>query len=156
MSETTGPRNQSLEFKSNPALERLGVLVGEWQMESPQYPEASGRAMFEWLEGGAFLVMRDHGKNEPFPSAIMVIGPDEVLETYSVVYYDSRGVSRVYQMSLANSAWKMWREAPGFWQRFTGTISADGQTIQSAWEKSTDGAHWEHDFDLIYTKPDHE
>ena len=27
-------------------------------------------------------------------------------------YYDSRGVARVYQMSLEGGIWKLWREAP--------------------------------------------
>ena len=67
-------------------------------------------------------------------------------------YYDSRGVSRVYHMTFAGRVWRMWREAPGFWQRFTGTLADDGATITAAWEKSPDGVAWEHDFDMIYTR----
>ncbi len=37
-----------------------------------------------------------------------------------------------------------------FGQRFTGTFSADGNTITGAWEKRFDGGEWEHDFALIY------
>ena len=69
-----------------------------------------------------------------------------------MLYFDSRGVSRVYQMSLSDGVWKMWREAPGFSQRFMGTWSSDGRTIRGRWEESGDGSHWEHDFDLTYTK----
>jgi hypothetical protein len=65
---------------------------------------------------------------------------------------DSRQISRIYQMSLSDGVWKLWREAPGFSQRFTGTFSGDGRTISGRWEKSTDGSQWEHDFDLTYTK----
>jgi hypothetical protein len=82
----------------------------------------------------------------------MVIGGDESTETYCALYFDSRGVSRIYQMSLNDGVWKMWREAPGFRQRFTGTFSDDGGTIRGYWERSADGSHWEHDFDLTYTK----
>src|SRR5438046_3135594 len=32
-------------------------------------------------------------------------------------------------MSVAGGIWKMWRDAPGLKQRYTGTISADGKTI---------------------------
>jgi hypothetical protein len=39
-----------------------------------------------------------------------------------------------------------------FVQRFSGTFSADGNTITFRLEKSSDGVHWEHDFDLTYTK----
>jgi hypothetical protein len=48
--------------------------------------------------------------------------------------------------------WKMWREAPGFWQRYEGRVSQDGKTITARWEKSSDGSAWEHDFDVTYTK----
>ena len=69
-----------------------------------------------------------------------------------MLYTDARGVYRVYPMSLGDGVWKMWREAPGFFQRFTGTVSRDGNTITSCWEKSRDGSRWEHDFDVTYTK----
>ena len=39
-----------------------------------------------------------------------------------------------------------------FSQRFTGTLSEDGNTIAGAWEICHDGKTWEHDFDLTYTK----
>src|SRR5947209_7682696 len=45
----------------NPVLQGLDVFVGEWKTEisSPAYPSATvhGHASFEWLEGGAFLLM---------------------------------------------------------------------------------------------------
>jgi hypothetical protein len=81
--------------------------------------------------------------------AIIGVGEDRSLAQH---YFDSRGVHRVYQMSLDSGTWKLWRESPGFWQRYTGTISADGKTISGAWEKSPEGTVWEHDFDLTYTK----
>ena len=28
----------------------------------------------------------------------------------------------------------------------------DGNTIKAQWEKSSDDSHWEHDFDLTYTR----
>ena len=46
----------------------------------------------------------------------------------------------------------MWREAPGFFQRFTGTFSDDNNTITGRWEGSRDGSNWEPDFDMTYTK----
>jgi hypothetical protein len=58
----------------------------------------------------------------------------------------------VYEMSLRDGVWKLWRDSPGFSQRFTGTFGDDGNTITGFWEKSGDGEAWEHDFDLAYTK----
>jgi hypothetical protein len=121
-------------------------------MESPLGPGVRGRATFEWLEGGAFLVQHSEADHAGVPIATMIIGRDDSAETYCVLYFDSRGVSRVYQMSLVSGVWKMWREAPGFWQRFTGRFSDDGMTITASWEKSGDGSNWKHDFDLTYAR----
>jgi hypothetical protein len=55
-------------------------------------------------------------------------------------------------MSLADGAWKLWRDAPGFCQRFTGVLSADETRIGGAWQKSADGVDWMHDFDLTYVR----
>jgi hypothetical protein len=135
----------------NPALKQLEALIGEWEVEVPQFPGQRGRAVFEWLEGGAYL--RFHADApEPAPSATLIISRDEVGEIYTVLHYDSRGVSRVYQMSFGERVWKIWRQAPGFSQRFSGMLSDDGDSIRATWEKSRDGSDWEHDFDLIYTK----
>jgi hypothetical protein len=54
--------------------------------------------------------------------------------------------------SFDEGIWKVWREAPGFWQRFSGTFGDDGESIRGVWEKGPDGSTWEHDFDMIYTK----
>ena len=141
---------------SNPALRLLDLLVGEWDTEAvlPGDPHAAirGYASFQWFDGGGFLVMRSGVPQTDFPRAEAIIGSDDSVGTYSMLYFDSRGLSRIYAMSLSNRAWKIWREAPGFSQRFTGTFSDNGATITARWEKSSDGATWEHDFDLTYRK----
>jgi hypothetical protein len=89
--------------------------------------------------------------NPAAPSGLAVIGATaDDADTFTQHYYDSRGVARVYQMSLAAGVWKVWRDAPGFWQRYTGLISADGTSITGAWEYSPDGVIWRHDFTLDY------
>ena len=145
--------------KTNPALQRLSLLAGEWDVEFSSmsfHPDPSavvhGRASFTWLEGGAFMVEHSEADSPEFPRVIVIIGPDDAAGTYCTLHYDSRGVSRVYQMSLSSSTLKMWRDFPGFSQRFIGTISDDGRSIKASWEKSGDGSHWDHDFDLTYTK----
>ncbi len=135
----------------NPTLQPLEPLIGEWTVEVPQFPGQQGRAIFEWLEGGAFLRFHSDAP-DPAPSATLLISRDDTTDIYTVFHYDSRGVSRVYQMSLQDNLWKFWRRAPGFHQRFEGTLSEDHNSIRAAWEKSTDGVQWEHDFDLIYTR----
>lgn len=86
------------------------------------------------------------------PSARWTIGRDESDPDYRVLYFDNRGVSRVYEMSLSGGSWKMWRNTPGFSQRFEGRISPDRNIIVSHWEKSFDGVTWEHHFDIKYNR----
>ena len=140
----------------SPALQHLDVFVGEWKMaiSSPAYPSTivGGHASFAWLEGGAFLMMHTDVEQVGPPSGIAVIGRDDSAETYSMLYFDSRGVSRIYEMSLEGSVWKMHRESPGFSQRFTATFNDDGTTITGRWEKSSDGSNWELDLDWSYTR----
>lgn len=143
----------------NAALEQLGMLMGEWNIEITSmsfYADPSavahGQSSFNWLEGGAFLRQHFEVPNSDFPRAIAIIGPDDAAKTYCMLYSDSRGVSRIYQMSLSGGVWKIWRDFPGFSQRFTGTFSDANNTINASWEKSSDGSNWEHDFDLTYTK----
>ncbi|RPI93531.1 MAG: hypothetical protein EHM40_09505 [Chloroflexi bacterium] len=144
---------------SNPALERLGVFIGEWntQITSMSFDPnpsaiARGRTSFDWLEAGAFLIQHSEVPDTAFPRGIAVIGPDDAAETYGMLYFDSRGVSRIYQMSLHGNVWKIWRDFPGFPQRFIGTFSGDHNIITARWEKSGDGSNWELDFNLTYTR----
>jgi len=66
-------------------------------------------------------------------------------------------VVRIYKMSFRDDVWTLLRDAPDFTplnfsQRFVGQLAAGGQTIDGAWETSTDGVGWERDFGLLYTK----
>lgn len=143
----------------NPALKALEGLIGYWEMELSNtsfLPRPSDSVKspvsFEWVLDGAFLVMHMGDKLSGAPSATWLINRDESIPNYTVLYYDARSVSRIYQMSFSDNVWKMWREAPGFWQRYEGTLSKNGKTIAAHWEKSSDGIRWEHDFDVTYTK----
>jgi len=96
--------------------------------------------------------MRQSEQSGNPPSARWAIGRDESSPDYEVLYSDNRGVSRVYGMSFSEGLWQLWRNVPGFSQRFEGRVSPDRKTITSHWEKSLDGATWEHDFDVTYTR----
>lgn len=144
---------------NNPALEHLDVFMGEWDMEitsmsfqADKNAVVRGRASFELIEGGAFLRQHSEVPNSEFPRSTSVIGRDDKAETYCMLYFDSRGVSRIYQMSFRDGVWKLWRDFPGFSQRFVGTFSHDHKVITARWETSNDGSNWELDFNLKYTK----
>lgn len=144
------------------ALDRLEALVGRWEMEASFAagffgPDSApvtgrGRTTFEWLEGRYFLTQRFVSDAPQAPDGIAIIGAGDAEGELAQHYYDSRGVARVYQMSLADGVWEVWRAAPGFWQRYAGALSADGATIEGAWEASPDGRDWQRDFGLNYYK----
>jgi hypothetical protein len=141
----------------NPALERLDALVGEWALEAgppggPRWP-GEARASFEWLEGRTFLVQRWTVDLPEAPDGIAIIGAGEEPESFRQHYFDSRGVHRIYEMTLGDGVWKLWRDDPNpFPQRFTGTFTDDGKTIAGRWEKKEAGSDWDTDFDLTYRK----
>lgn len=162
MSESTRAKQRS---EPENALRRLDALVGEWRLEASVNGQtlAHARTTSTWIEGEAFLVQ--HTTAEPAPasappewqanaphSMTAIIGLDDSSGEFTQLYADARGVFRVYQMSLDDGAWKIWRDAPGFYQRFTGVFSDGGNIISGHWETSSDGKGWEHDFDLTYTK----
>jgi hypothetical protein len=143
-------------------LAALQPLVGEWRMvavfENVPPTDADARVTFEWLPGERFLVERWQIPVPEAPDGIAVIGADPESDgNYLQHYFDSRGVARVYKMSLENGVWKLWRESADFSpldfsQRYTGTFSDDGKTIAGRWEISHDHETWEHDFDLTYSR----
>jgi hypothetical protein len=143
------------------ALDRLDALVGRWETTAsfdagfagPDTPAMTsvGRTTFEWLDGRWFLVQR-FTNEQPVPSGVSIIGTGDEPDTFTQRYYDSRGVERVYQLSLEGRELTIRRSAPGFSQRYRGVISEDGTSITGAWEASDDGREWRHDFALRYAK----
>ena len=154
--DTVNTQASQQPLKPDPALQELELFIGKWNVEIsfPVDPPGTihGQASFEWLEDGAFLIMRMGSKDTGPQFSISVIGRDDSAKNYTMLYFDGRGVSRIYQMSLEDAVWRQWRDAPGFSQRFKGTFGEDGNSITARWEKSSDGSNWEHDFDLTYTK----
>jgi hypothetical protein len=145
-----------MSSERNDALKKLDRLVGRWNIvfTLPGDPPVSikGRASFEWMDG-VFMVHRSDADDPNFPTGYSIIGSDDTMGTYTMLYSDSRGVTRIYQMSLEGDTLKMWRDDPEFAQRFTGVLSADGSTIDAKWENSTDGGDtFNLDFNLTYTK----
>jgi hypothetical protein len=141
----------------NPALADLQPLVGRWRMElynAPFLPDrdtrVSGSIEIDWIEDGSALRMRQ-GDSEHPQAAVWIIGRDDIEPSYSVLYADKRGVSRIYGMCFEDGRWQMWRDTPTFSQRFDAHLDLDAGAIRGRWEKSADqGANWEHDFNVDY------
>jgi hypothetical protein len=143
------------------AMRKLEVFVGEWSMQ-PVFGNAelngvSGRAVFEWTLGGHYLTQRTEVDHPEAPDSFAVIGIDAAGEGYTQHYFDARGVTRLYAMSLTDRVWTLLRVTADFSpldfsQRYVGTFAADGNSIDGRWETSVDGSSWERDFDLSYTR----
>lgn len=151
-------KQRQLQTKS-PLLEPFKIFIGEWKVEisamsfrANQFDTVIGLISFKWLENQPFIIEHSEFSDSEFPSGTQVIGLDDINKNYCVLYSDSRGVLRIYEMSLNEGLWKIWRTAPDFSQRFTGAFSDNNNTITARWENSQDGLNWEHDFDLTYTK----
>jgi hypothetical protein len=137
-------------------LEQLQPLVGQWTVEAvfPEMPpsEERGHTIFQWGPGEAFLVQRWEAPVDVAPDGVAILAVDEDSGDLIQHYFDSRGVVRQYATSIEGGLWSLRKLTPGFAQRFRGKLSADGDTIEGAWEKSDDGSSWEHDFVLVYRR----
>ena len=138
------------------ALRRLQPLVGEWTMEAA-WPNGDpwpggGRMTVEWHDSGSLLVQRTTVDLPEAPATVSIIGCDGANGTYTQLYTDERGVCRVYEMSIGNGEWKLWRKGEPFSQRVAATFSDDGNTITGRWEIAEDGTSYATDFDLIFRR----
>lgn len=111
-----------------------------------------GRASFNWIEGGAFLIMHSENDEEKIPSGIAIFGSDNATGEFFMLYFDERKVSRKYEVSFEDNVLKWWRNDPGFSQRFTFKFTDNDNTIKSEGEMCRDGTTWEKDLELIYTR----
>ena len=139
----------------DPALEPFDALIGTWATEAthPQFEGVvPGSVTFEWLEGGHFLVQRSHNEHELFPDAICVIGAPEAGDGLVMEYFDSRGVRRTYGVSLDDGVLRMWRDAPGFDQRFSATPGRD--SFEGLWQLARTPGDWQDDLKVIYRRRD--
>ena len=147
------------------ALLLLGRLAGTWTSEATHVALPGvlrGTASFEWLHGERFLIQRTHMDHPAVPDAICVIGftdrdrvdpGDEAGPgRMTMHYYDSRGVFRLFEMSVDEQGWKAWNDSPGFSQRFTATFGDGGDTMEARWQLRRDGVHWNDDMRVTYRR----
>jgi hypothetical protein len=146
-------------MKKNNALNELQFLIGNWKtkvynasfLNSPS-EEIIGKTSFEWFEDETFIIVRSELMENGPPGAVSIINRDDANGQCVMIYYDSRGVSRIYNMSFADKIWKLWRDAPGFNQKFEGAVSDNVNIIDAAWYAMEDGKTWVHDFNIRYEK----
>lgn len=142
----------------NQKLEPFSVLIGEWDTvgSHPYFPETTlhGHTSFKWIEDGAFLIMHSqiYETETGIPTGVAIFGTDDTTGECFMLYFDERGVSRKYEVSLRDHILKWWRNTSEFSQRFRGTIVDNGKTMIGKGEMSKDGSTWEKDLELTYTR----
>ncbi|HJR25530.1 MAG TPA: DUF1579 family protein [Acidimicrobiales bacterium] len=144
-------------------IEDLEPFVGTWDVEARfpaewQAPPVEGEVSttFEWLLGGAFLLMRSQAP-DPVPNGHCILGANEATGGFTQHYFDNRGVARVYEMGFDGTTWTLERSTADFtpldfMQRYVGTFDDDGRAIRGAWEICHDGQTWQNDFELDYLR----
>ena len=93
----------------------------------------AGWLSFAWELDGQFLLERSGAEHPDAPSGLCVISVAEEGDGHEYVqhYFDSRGVVRVYRMTLRDGVWQLVRDRPdftplAFHQRYTGRFGDDG------------------------------
>ena len=138
-------------------MKQLDFFIGIWSVEIThphiQPNPIVGHSQFEWLED-AYIIQRTQIEQPEFPNSTIIYDWNPALRQYIQHYFDSRGVTRLYQMLIEGDIWKLWRDAADFspldfHQRFSGTIDDNKNAIEGSWDQSGDGVNWEHDFKLV-------
>jgi hypothetical protein len=137
----------------DPVLDPFDALTGTWDTEAKHRlvdEVVRGTVTFEWLVGGHFLLMRAQAAHELFPDGLSVIGRPEAGEGLVMEYFDSRGVRRTYGVSLDGGVWRMWRDEPGFEQRFSATLGRD--SFEGVFELAEAPGEWQEDMKVTYRR----
>jgi hypothetical protein len=146
-------------------LQNLGRrLVGDWTTEAthPQLPGVviAGSSTFEWLDGERFLILRSHYEHPDIPDAVSIVGDTDGFHMH---YFDSRGVYRVYELTIVDDGWAiaMGRQAPTgsfasrgapFSQCLTFRFEHGDQTMSGKGQLSHDDVNWDDDLEIIYRR----
>jgi hypothetical protein len=146
-------------MNSTTLIKHLSLLEGNWTLDvfsmafrTDPSDKLTGTASFSWIAESNLLLYRAECPGSEIPTSCSIIGFDDTIGTYTMLYTDVRKVSRNYSMDLSDRRWKLERLVPGFSQRFEGEISEDGYTIAAYWERSENGSDWIRDFNIRYTK----
>ena len=132
--DNTNTQAEQQPPKPNPDLKTLDRLVGTWKVSGG----AQGKVIYEWMEGGFFLIQHvdlEHGQKikgieiighlQPFGEA-----PSKDIKSR---YYDNMGSTLDYVYELEGDTLTIWGGEKGSPAYYRGTVSADGNTLSGGW-----------------------
>ena len=116
----------------HPALRSLEPLVGAWTISGPG--GLGGRVMYEWMEGGGFLVQHvDLVQDGQHTRGVEYIGHDQNSGVLRSHYFSPSGEILEYVYELTDDTLTIWFGEAGSPARFTGTFTDDGNANSGAW-----------------------
>ena len=137
-------RSGSPAARAAPGLKSLGEsLVSTWEISGG----AQGRATYEWMEGGFFLIQRvdleQHGQRI---KGIEIIGHErpfgeEPGEEVKSRFYDNMGNTLDYVYELEGDTLTIWGGERGSPAYYRGSFSEDGKTLSGAWHYPGGGGY---------------
>jgi hypothetical protein len=81
----------------------------------------------------------------------MAFARNDPRDTFVALYRDDRGISRVFDMTFADSEWTLLREDPDFHQRIVMRLG-DERLDWRADASEDAGRTWRKDLDYIFTR----
>ena len=141
--------------KPHPALKRLDVLIGTWDLTGrtidSDIDNITGWNTFEWLPGEFFLKSTGEidFKGDKIQS-LEIIGYDPLTNTFpSSVYSNMDGNVLPYSWDVQGNT-VTHSDASS---KYTGTLSEDGQTLSGGWRpKEGEQESPENSYDAIMTR----
>lgn len=145
-------------MKPNPALSPLDRAIGTWVVTG-SHPYLPGRILrghvrFERIEGGAFVRMHSKMDDADIPEGVAIFGTDGDDATCTMLYFDERGVSRRYDITVDEHGFTWSRDTPPLAQRFRITIASDARTMEGEGTMKRGASAWEPDLRLSYARAD--
>jgi hypothetical protein len=116
-------------------LGRLDRLVGTWDVAGG----AVGRVVYEWMDGGFFLIQRVRLEQDGQPvTGIELIGRERAFggppsEDVRSCFYDSAGNTLRYVYELEGDTLTIWGGEKGSPAYYRATFSKDGDRLSGSW-----------------------
>jgi hypothetical protein len=127
----------------------LDRLLGTWNvtMQHVAVPEpVAAQQKYERVLDGAFVMLHWTYDHPDFPDAIAL------LDERTFHYFDVRGVTRDFDLTIDDAGWTMIRRDEDFWQRSAAAF-VGGDAMEGTGENSFDGgATWQHDFAMTWVR----
>ena len=115
----------------HPQLKTLEPLIGRWRIEGP---DVSGEIVYEWMEGGFFLIQRfdleNYGERH---RGIEYAGWDEETQTIRSRLMGTDGARFTYTYAIEDGVYFYWFGEKGSDIFSRGEFSEDGKVLEGRW-----------------------